>query len=176
MTSKIRITATALAAAFAVAVSATSVVPAAHAKDSIQPILIGEKCDQLWDQFAISVSLAAKADRAGNTVDRDIFLEGARQAKKQAQMFGCDWATRSATVDSLREGPGMDGLLTQGSSDSPTTGSDPTGTTTTDPVQSETPGTGSSSADTNTSKPKHKRTCKKGKHKHAKSKSRCKRK
>jgi hypothetical protein len=147
MTSKIRIALTALAAAFAVAVSAAPLVPAAHAEDSIVPSPASEFCAHKWNQFAGWVRLAAEADRSGNTADRDYYLDQARKAKDDAQ--GCDWVRRAA-VDPLGGRPVGDGLLTQQSTDSPTTGSDPT----TDPGQVETPETANSSVNESKSKGK----------------------
>jgi hypothetical protein len=170
MTSKIRITLTALAAAFAVAVSAAPIVPAAHAADNVA-VPANDFCEGKWNEFAGWVKLAAGADAAGRTADRDYYLELARNAKNDAR--GCEWAqSRTASLDPLGRGPVGDGLSIQQPDNSPTTGSDPA----TDPVQGETAETVGSDVDTSTSKPRHKRTCKKGKHKHRKSKNRCKRK
>ena len=130
MTSKLRITLTALAAAFAVAVAATPLVPAAHAEDSIHPLTVDQFCSNQWDQFAAWVRLATEADQSGDTDSRDYYLEQATKAKNAAQDVGCDWARR-ATVDPLGGGRVGDDLSIQQPADSTTTG----------PVQGETPGT-----------------------------------
>jgi hypothetical protein len=167
MTSNIRITVIALAAAFAVAVSAAPIVPAAHAEDSIVPLPVNEFCANKWNEFAAWVRAASEADRSGDTGSRDYYLDQARKAKNAAEDVGCDWVRRAA-VDPLGGGPVGDGLSIQQPDNSPTTGSVQTETPeTTDSVQTETPETVNSGADTSKHKHKHKH-----KHKRKKRKSR----
>lgn len=154
MRSKIRITLTALAAAFALA------APAAQAVDNVV-LPINELCENKWNEFAGWVRLASDADRAGNTADRDYYLEQARSAKSSAKALGCDWAApRAASLDPLGGAPIADGLSVQQSDDSPTTG----------PVPVESPETVNTAVDTGKSKKNTKGKCKK------KSRSKCKKK
>jgi hypothetical protein len=170
MTSKIRITLTALTAAFAVAVAAASIAPAAQATtDDTIIVRPGDRfCDAKWDEFAVWVRAATEADQRGDTADRDYYLEQATKAKNAAA--GCDWARR-ASVGSLSGGPAGDGLTVKQPDDSPAGGSDQTDTpatsVATETPETGTPETGNSAGDTSESKPKrHHKHHRKHKHHH----------
>jgi len=180
MTSKIRITATALTAALTIGFAGAAVTEDASARpndgryqQSGEKIRLDlqDRCDRLQQSFNSHSDAANDFWPSSNgipTTDEEkaafdlarTYDDLAHLAQETAGRLGCGWALRSAASDdSLRGGPVGDDLVTQQPSDSPATGV-------------ESPETVTTGVDTIKSKSTKSKKCKKGKKKSKKCKKR----
>jgi hypothetical protein len=102
-TTKFSAVVAALAAVFTLAVATGPIAPAAHAakndgryatsSESVRKSTTA--CEDIWSLFETATKKAAEADAAGNTGDRNFYLDIASTAVHLARNSGCSWAART---------------------------------------------------------------------------------